>query len=900
MQVTFVSRKPARGAPDKGGMNNLTAAGLRCLYRPLLVATPPRAVLPTHSEHVGYHVYWALDLTALGVSASDRLQGPMQDGSGNVLVWPIGVEFGNVPLGLPRSRFVLIAVDANGHELAHVAPIETIVDDAIETQAYVQVFRDGVRLVNERLAAEPELAAFMADARLDDERRPVFERAIALEMARFFAPGAHGTTAAPAHDERVREAADRAIEALRRARDQANAVDAPVRLDRVSIDTLLNSQARLTLERVRAAIRRADHADAAARALARLKLGFELPIETAASILPGLTRANVSLALIAHATGDPVDPLLSLLRDRRFPPDRNGADQSVLVLYALWRARPVEAVRKEMLTFLRRMIRTALSARGEGMALWLAHEMNDPHVNTLVAEWRSEFDASKRRGWGHSADATYAATIDDVIAGLPVRDEAPALAGVQIRSLRVGRNELCPCGSGKKFKRCHADRPEQISPPAPTRAEHLAELAPRLQHDQVPQMERADLAMLDLTRLRDLVVVAVARRWTYFRDWSRARTAVDELRRRGFANTDRVLDEVVLSAISCRRFDVAQELVPELSDPAVRADAEVAIALALEAPDAFAVLRQRADAAVADETGEGAIELAHALLRSTPSLGILIARGALQEERPVESQVLIDSIEQARDDLLLPPADPFAEEFAARFDVEEEAAPTQHSSTTPDALSKESKRLQEEVDAARSRLAMLQQQATERERELRRAEEAAAAAAQRTSAASDSERRVMRNKIDELKSLISAGNEERAELRQQLAKAAEAASRSEDGVPSRRHVDVDENEMIAIAEPEGGRRPVVPRFTERAAAALDEVDQKAAAMALRHIGALAAGDAAAWRGVKQAKDMPRQVLMVRIGIHHRLLFRGDAGELEVVDLVTRESLMTTLKHLRSR
>jgi preprotein translocase subunit SecA len=21
----------------------------------------------------------------------------------------------------------------------------------------------------------------------------------------------------------------------------------------------------------------------------------------------------------------------------------------------------------------------------------------------------------------------------------------------------VGRNELCPCGSGKKFKRCHGD-----------------------------------------------------------------------------------------------------------------------------------------------------------------------------------------------------------------------------------------------------------------------------------------------------------------------------------------------------------------------------------------------------------------------------------------------------------
>jgi ABC-type molybdenum transport system ATPase subunit/photorepair protein PhrA len=67
---------------------------------------------------------------------------------------------------------------------------------------------------------------------------------------------------------------------------------------------------------------------------------------------------------------------------------------------------------------------------------------------------------------------------------------------------------------------------------------------------------------------------------------------------------------------------------------------------------------------------------------------------------------------------------------------------------------------------------------------------------------------------------------------------------------------------------------------------------------MRTVGALAAGEPGAWRAVKQAKDMPRQVLMARIGIHHRLLFRLDDG-LDVLDLVTRGSLMTTLKHLRS-
>jgi hypothetical protein len=68
---------------------------------------------------------------------------------------------------------------------------------------------------------------------------------------------------------------------------------------------------------------------------------------------------------------------------------------------------------------------------------------------------------------------------------------------------------------------------------------------------------------------------------------------------------------------------------------------------------------------------------------------------------------------------------------------------------------------------------------------------------------------------------------------------------------------------------------------------------------MRAIGELAAGDEAAWGAVKQAKDMPRQVLMHRIGIHYRLLFGVADGGLEVIDFVTRESLDLALKRLRA-
>ena len=45
--------------------------------------------------------------------------------------------------------------------------------------------------------------------------------------------------------------------------------------------------------------------------------------------------------------------------------------------------------------------------------------------------------------------------------------------------------------------------------------------------------------------------------------------------------------------------------------------------------------------------------------------------------------------------------------------------------------------------------------------------------------------------------------------------------------------------------------------------------------------------------------MVRPLLMARVGIHHRLLFRCDDGMLDVMDLITRETLLTTLKRIRA-
>jgi hypothetical protein len=151
---------------------------------------------------------------------------------------------------------------------------------------------------------------------------------------------------------------------------------------------------------------------------------------------------------------------------------------------------------------------------------------------------------------------------------------------------------------------------------------------------------------------------------------------------------------------------------------------------------------------------------------------------------------------------------------------------------------------------------------------------------------------------------IREGNEERARLRRQLSEAA-AGDLDASGVqtPAQYRPEQRDHDMDDDAEPillvSTNRALLFPQFTDGAKAALGSVPRNVAGQAMRTVANLAAGDPAAWRNIKQAKDMRRQVIMARVGIHHRLLFRVENNVLDVLDIVTRESLLTSLKRMRS-
>jgi hypothetical protein len=76
--------------------------------------------------------------------------------------------------------------------------------------------------------------------------------------------------------------------------------------------------------------------------------------------------------------------------------------------------------------------------------------------------------------------------------GAKLTSKLPVRRSVEIprrKVMRVGRNELCPCGSGKKYKGCHASEGEAFLQKL-AREEEKRRLDDELKQSGVPWYER--------------------------------------------------------------------------------------------------------------------------------------------------------------------------------------------------------------------------------------------------------------------------------------------------------------------------------------------------------------------------------------------------------------------------
>jgi hypothetical protein len=644
-------------------------------------------------------------------------------------------------------------------------------------------------------------------------------------------------------------------------------------------------------------------------AFAAASSGAKVPIELTRALLPEVSSLDHVGPLVFATEGDPLEVLVAFLDDKRGDLEL----ECLVMLLAADALGDAPSIPATLLTRGRWLARHQLVQEASILLGGAVLRLNDadlsalsaPHVNRAKRARRTIEDALD------AADATPLQALADadgsrVSTGFTVRHETPS----------VGRNDPCPCGSGKKYKKCHAL--EEGSGPASVEEPKID--AATLGPDQTALLRPSEIAALDTTRLSPKAFVEAFRRVVDFRQWELALRMIGEAKTRtDLAEATRSTDPgdttaLVLDALhgayDAHDRDAAEKLLALL--PEAEADRErFAIACLRAPPDLLATIEREAEAALrTDADGARGVHLASALLRWFPALGIYVARGALHEGRPHDSRGLLERIEDARDRLLLSPFESWWEVYDAFFESAEGGRGA--SGTTRGAPQKkdDAKRAKMKEDLRRARAAS-RKTASEMEKLQRRIAEldslvASGSPASRVveakapvvrDAAVAEERRRLKTKIDELQRIIGEGQEERRELRRQLADREEEEPVS---VPSSAQrtdePDVDPEDLHDGGAVDLPRAILVPRFSDRASKAVTELAADAADGVLGVVAALSAGKPNAWGGVKRLTKV-RGVLSARAGIHHRVLFSVNDRTLDVIEVLHRRDLEQVVTRL---
>jgi len=618
---------------------------------------------------------------------------------------------------------------------------------------------------------------------------------------------------------------------------------------------------------IEAALAALDHEQAAMLALARAR---KQPVPTAlvGRILPGIEFPPVALALVAIAPEKAA--LLDVVESRVFPPTKDASELEAIALYAAWKAgAPVERIKPE----LRRLAARSMTAEGYGLLATVAASIDDANVAAAckpIASFASEYKKQVAQD-----DAAMHATVDKAIASLPAEVES-TVGGFTVRAAKEpGRNDPCSCGSGLKYKKCCADKPVATPSPIPGVAwdDFLGKDAGRMEPEHVKALAPRDLARVDLGKLALESLTVAMRRFVDLRAFDRAEQCMAAALAKQPEHPDDYREELVHALLTCGEIERARPHVDAMTDKRFY-DLEFAVRDGRD-PWHAVIARLRDTAGATDKLID--IDLAYSLLRAEPLLGIYFARACIGTLHVDDADLLLEYVEDARDKLGLPPTDPAwdvldALRIKTKRSRPEPAKPDDELAQARGKISD----LERTIDALRTELADLR---------TRPAAELVRAAPTESG---------LEARVRELEGLIREGQAERAELRKQLAKL-DAEREAVRKPPPAEEDTADEGDDLPL----GNRQIALPRFDRKFSDALADVPAPVAAEAVRTVGILASGDGFAWRSVKQAKDMARPVLMARVGIHHRMLFRVEDGVMDVLDLITRETLLTTLKRLRA-
>ncbi len=473
---------------------------------------------------------------------------------------------------------------------------------------------------------------------------------------------------------------------------------------------------------------------------------------------------------------------------------------------------------------------------------------------------------------------------------------------------RVGRNEPCPCGSGKKYKKCCMERDEErlqaSSSIAGMTVGELREQRERfLTSDELLQMRSHELARLDPAKVAASLRPLLINRLLLFGEREAAvelfeKTGVPEELRGHWLDC---IDTVVAAG----RKDLLARLQP-LRDPSELQSEDFPLAaklLTADPADVLHLIEKAARTRLERADQSDAIDLAYALLDSPwRALGILVARGLIAHCGLFDAETLLDAILETRDKLHVPPGDPIQAVFDARLETSLEA---HRDSTELQDAHEKLLASGEELNAARSKLARLQAELDKAEREKKDREQQTVPLSSVNSAPvqpliDESALQELRRRVAFLRDELQERHRERNQLRGDLNLALdrlEELSRKEPVPVAVDEIEDSETDWSDEAEPSGTQPVRIPEFSSKFRSSLEELPARIVRQAMLSIGRMAAGESGAFVGIKRL-TRSRDIVRQRIA-DHRLLFRLHPQAIELLALIPRRDLERRIKSLIS-
>ena len=567
---------------------------------------------------------------------------------------------------------------------------------------------------------------------------------------------------------------------------------------------------------------------------------------------------------------------------------------------------------RRLLAAMRTLARQPLGSVASTLLGLATKLINNPEVNKVAARHLQMMSFFGEESLQHQENIVRQPSIND----LPERDPVAVIEGRTVvrEGVKIGRNEPCPCGSGKKYKKCCLGKLQPASVLA--NSDSVAELPGqdslgwKMTQRQFSQMRIQELCKQDLSTLPTGFLITALSKFCQYNHWDLARRVLNEMSGRDDLPYRDALDDyrhdLIFAALKFHKIDYAREQIELLEHPD-EMDEIVRLQIKLHYPDQNTLqeLNDFIQFQLREQDHIASVDLAHALLTTFPALGIFFARGALSSKCLLDSELLLETIEEARDALQLPAGDDGQELFdrISEQGVDERLLrhAEQAASQVQQGAVKETETVREQYRASRQRIKDLEVSLLDQEsrlKELLKRPDRPISKERKEVTRTDSDSpdtHALRSKIAELKALHDIGNKERRKLRRQLLEATNRMVEISDSEPNNVIEDPEPLESLDTLDVAVARR--FPVFSSSVRKSMQKIPIQVTDAAMQSVAELTSAGAAGWSSVKRLKGAPG-IFSQRIGIHYRLLFSLDpaSDELIVQELIHRRDLDKAVKH----